>query len=129
MADDFDALSRAFDELPRTTAKYLRKAVEVSARNVKDAIRKEYSGSRNLPAAAGSISYDLHGSTGERLGAISAEIGPDLGGQGSLVGMVDTGTPTTPGKRRIPKAGEDEAEGFARGIDKAIEDGLREAGT
>lgn len=128
MADDLNALARDLGEIPKATAPFVRKAVEVSARNIKDLIRNEYSGARQLPGAARSISYDLKGSTGARLGGISAEIGPELGGQGSIVGLVDEGAPRTPGRKRIPKALNDEAPGFEKGIELAIEDGLKAAG-
>lgn len=128
MADDLNALARDLGEIPRATAPFVRKAVEVSARNIKDLIRNEYSGARQLPGAARSISYDVKGSTGARLGGISAEIGPELGGQGSIVGLVDEGAPRTPGRKRIPKALNDEAPGFEKGIELAIEDGLKAAG-
>jgi hypothetical protein len=103
VADDLNALARDLGEIPKATAPFVRKAVEVSARNIKDLIRDEYSGARALPGASRSISYDK-GSTGARLGGISAEIGPELGGQGSIVGLVDEGAPRTPGRKRIPKA-------------------------
>lgn len=128
MADDLNALARDLGEIPKATAPFVRKAVEVSARNIKDLIRDEYSGARALPGASRSISYDLQGSTGARLGGISAEIGPELGGQGSVVGLVDEGAPRTPGRKRIPKALQNEAPGFTRGIEQAIEDGLKAAG-
>lgn len=128
MADDLNALARDLGEIPKATAPFVRKAIEVSARNIKDQIRDEYSGSRQLPGASRSISYDLQGTTGARLGGISAEIGPSLGGQGSIVGLVDEGAPRTPGRKRIPKALNDESPGFEKGIELAIEDGLKAAG-
>lgn len=128
MADDLNALARDLGEIPKATAPFVRKAVEISARNIKELIRDEYSGARALPGASRSISYDMQGSTGARLGGISAEIGPELGGQGSVVGLVDEGAPRTPGRKRIPKALQNEAPGFTRGIEQAIEDGLKAAG-
>ncbi|WP_146243445.1 hypothetical protein [Curtobacterium sp. MCLR17_034] len=128
MADDLSSLARDLGEIPKATAPFVRKAVEISARNIKDLIRDEYSGARALPGASRSISYDLHGSTGSRLGGISAEIGPELGGQGSVVGLVDEGAPRTPGRKRIPKALQNEAPGFTQGIERAIDDGLKAAG-
>lgn len=128
MADDLNTLARDLGEVPKATAPFVRKAVEISARNIKDHIKSEYGGARQLPGAARSISYDLKGTTGSRLGGIGAEVGPELGGQGSLVGLVDEGAPRTPGRKRITKALADEADGFTRGIEIAIEDGLKAAG-
>lgn len=128
MADELNALARDLGEIPKATAPFIRKAVEVSARNIKDIIKDEYSDARALPGASRSISYDLKGNTGARLGGITAEIGPELGEQGSIVGLVDEGAPRTPGRKRIPKALTQEAPGFEQGIQKAIDDGLRAAG-
>lgn len=129
MADNgFNELVHVIEEAPRETATFLRKAIEVSARNIKDQIKRDYTGSRNLPGAAGSISYELKGTTGQILGGISAEIGPRLGGQGSVVGLVDKGTVNNPGKNRIPKALADEEQGLADGIRKAVQDGMEAAG-
>jgi len=135
VADDLNALARDLGEIPKATAPFVRKAVEISARNIKDQIRNEYTGARQLPGAPGAISYDLKGSTGARLGGIEAEIGPEKGRyQGTLVGMVDVGTtdengtPRTPGRKRVPKALADEVPGFEKGMSQAIEDGLKAAG-
>lgn len=122
MADELYKLVADLGEVPQATEKFLRKAIVVSARNVKDQISSEYSGARQLPAAAGSISYDLEDD------GLSADVGPELGGQGSLVGMVDNGTVNSPGKKRIPKALADETPGLERGISIAIADGLKAAG-
>jgi hypothetical protein len=128
VADDLYSLARDLGEIPKETGPFVRKAIEVTARRIKDQIKDDYSGSRNLGGASRSISYDLHGSTGARLGGISAEIGPELGGQGSVVGLVDAGRPGQPGKHRIPKALADNADDFESGLDKAIDDGLKAAG-
>lgn len=124
MADDLYSLARDLGAVPAQTAPFARKAVEVSARNIKDAIRDAYEGAYRLPGAARSISYDMK----ESQDAVEAEIGPQLGGQGSLVGIVDSGTSRTPGKRRIPQALAEEADGFDLGLQLAIDDGLRAAG-
>jgi len=131
MASDngLNELAHTIEEAPRETARFLRAAIEVTARNIKDQISNDYSGSRGLPHARGAISYDLHGTTGQVLGGISAEIGNDLGrSQGAVVGIVDKGTRNTPGKNRIPKALVDNEEDFQTGIRKAVADGLAAAG-
>lgn len=128
MADDLFSLARDLGEIPKVTGPFVRKAIEVTARHIKDQIKEEYSDARALPGASRSISYDIQGSTGARLGGISAEIGPELGKQGSLVGLVDEGAPRTPGRKRIPKALADNTDDFESGLDKAIDDGLKAAG-
>jgi hypothetical protein len=122
-------LVRQIGEVPRQVGPKLRQAVEHTAFRIKKQISDEYNGSRNLPSASGSITYEIRGTTGAVLGGISAEIGPDLNRrQGPVVGMVDVGTPRTPGRQRIPKALADNEEDFDRGIQKAVEDGMSEAG-
>lgn len=124
MADDLYSLARDLGDVPAQTAPFARKAVEVSARNIKDSIRNAYQGAYRLPGAARSISYDMK----ESRGGVEAEIGPQLGGQGSLVGLVDEGTTKTPGKKRIVRALADEVDGFDKGVQQAIDDGLKAAG-
>lgn len=129
MADgDLSRLSRDIRAAGKSAAPFVRKAVEVTARKVKDAARKDYSGAQNLPGAARSISYEIGGGGGIRGGEIDAEIGPVLGGQGSIVGLVDEGTPRAAGKKRLPKALADNADDFEAGLSKAIDDALRESG-
>lgn len=128
MADDLFSLVRDLGEIPKETAPFVRKAIEVTARHIKDQIKDDYSGARNLGGASRSISYDIQGSTGARLGGISAEIGPELGSQGSVVGLVDEGAPRTPGRHRIAKALANNTDDFESGLDKAIADGLKAAG-
>lgn len=119
-------LSADLGELAVETPNNVRKAVEVTARNVKDSWRDEAkksdrSGSmKRYPQA---ISYDVKKSDGE----IEAEIGPELGkGQGSFGAIEETGlkyrgvgiAPRGNARRALKANIED----FERGINKAAGD-------
>jgi hypothetical protein len=124
-----DKLAADLGQVPDGAGKRIRQAVEVGARNVKDSWRDKMRDAAYLPHASQSISYDMHGTTGSRLGAITAEIGPELGGQGSLVGGVEMGTLSGVSPRGYGlKALQDEQPDFERGLDLAIDDALKAAG-
>jgi hypothetical protein len=92
---DFSELSKLAADLGEVPAKVTanaKKAVEVTARHVNDDWRDQLKQSERIPRGAQSVSYDVGvGSDG-----ITAEIGPEVGGPGALVGMLEYGTPTTP---------------------------------
>jgi hypothetical protein len=92
---DFSELSKLAADLGEVPAKVTanaKKAVEVTARHVKDDWRDPLKQSERIPRGAQSMSYDV----GVGLDGITAEIGPETGGPGALVGMLEYGTPTTP---------------------------------
>lgn len=64
-----------------------RKAVEKSALNIKNGLASDMQGHPSFAGFPASISYDMSG--------LSAEIGPELGGAGSLGGVVYEGTART----------------------------------
>jgi hypothetical protein len=87
---EIDKLAADLGEVPAKIRPNVRKAVEVTARHVKDDWRVPVSGSQSVPGGARTISYDV---TSGPDGA-EAEIGPEIGGPGALVGMLEYGTPT-----------------------------------
>jgi hypothetical protein len=125
---DLAKLAASFGEVPKGAGQNIRKAVEVSARNVKDEWRKRLDGSGSLGQATRSISYELKGGRAIRGSQITAEIGAELGGQGSLVGIVEYGSPTLAPRGYGLRALEDTTEDFQRGLEKALEDAERKAG-
>lgn len=125
---DLTKLAADLGKVPQDAGDNVRKAVEVSARNVKDTWKGKLSGARQLGGAQRAISYDLKGGRAIRGSQIEAEIGADLGGQGSLVGIVEYGSPTLSPRGYGLKALEDTSEDFQRGLEKAIEDAERKAG-
>ncbi|MDR6907471.1 hypothetical protein J2X63_003179 [Agromyces sp. 3263] len=97
---DFSELNTLTADLVAAPVKVLpkiRQALEVSARHIKDDWRADWSGSSTVPGGAAAISYDIEGASSAVLGksAMSAEIGPELKGQGAVVGMLEYGTPNT----------------------------------
>jgi len=143
-----DSISFNFDEIYKLAADLgkvsanagpkIVAATEVTARHVKDSWRQKLTGANYLPYAAKSISYDL-GSTGQSLireafnsgsfnlaNAVVAEIGPDLGGQGSLVGIVEYGSPTLAPRGYGAAALQENMDDFQKGLEKAVLDAERE---
>ena len=117
------------------TGQKLRQAVEVSARNVRDAWRDKLEGSEHIPAGAHSVTYDM--GAGESLildaltgtqglaDSIEAQIGPELErAAGPLVGMLEHGTPSTPPRGYGHAALQENEADFQRGIEKALDETL-----
>lgn len=120
--DFSDILKLAADlgDVPKTAGRNIRKAVEVTARHVKDDWREPLQGSALLPRGPYSISYDIKG-TGR---SVEAEIGPELKGQGALIGMLEYGTPSTGPTGYGAKALQQNQDDFEKGLLKAIGDVL-----
>ena len=87
LADDFDAVAVGL-------AKLIPKAVEVSARNIKDRARAAVQGRRQLAQAAGAIDYELLGFQGFGSTAVDAEIGYNKAKRaGPLGSLIEYGAP------------------------------------
>lgn len=129
-----DGMSFDFSELSKLTADidmaanvgpFAKKAVQVTARNVKDAWRDKLKGSETLPALPYAVSYD----TSVQDGTITAEIGFDLSkAQGPLGGISEYGTPTTPPRGYGHGALEENQADFKHGLEQAAADAMGEAG-
>lgn len=90
---DFSEISQLAADLgdaPRKIRPNVRKAVEVTARHVRDDWRAPLAGSEMVRGGDRTVSYDINSSDD----GIEAEIGPELGGVGAIVGMLEYGTPT-----------------------------------
>lgn len=133
MSIDFDfsevtKLAASLGEVADGAGGFIRKAVEVTARNVDRDWTKPLQGSSRVPQGPKSITYDIKGGEAIRGSEISAEIGPELTGQGPIVGMLEYGTPTT-GPRGFGAAALQQNEGdFVKGILLAIGDAEKAAG-
>lgn len=135
MGFDFSELTKLAADLGKIdtfTAPFVRKAIEVTARKVKDAARtKVAGGARSWSGLPNTIDYDIHGTTGARLGEISAEVGYNKArGGGKLGNIREFGAP---GKSRGPHNDlantlEENQADFQAGLEKAIADGERAAG-
>lgn len=105
------------------------KMLQVAATNVKKGWAERLKGSAYASGAPASISYDLHGTTGARLGALSAEVGPELTGQGPIAGLIELGSP---GRNLAPHgfglaALNDEQDDFEHGADEVVKSALKKA--
>lgn len=121
---ELDALAADLGTVPQRVAPNVRKAVEVSARGMKDdwrAIAREPSG-RHAKRFPGAIDYDID----DLADGVTADIGPDASkGQGAL-GFLEEGVggQNTSAQNAMPlvvRAGQDD---FIRGILKAGADAL-----
>jgi hypothetical protein len=122
---EFAKLAADIEAAPKTAAKNVQKAVEVTARNVKDAWKEKLSGATKLPKAAGSITYDVKGGAGIRADVIEAEIGPDNSrGQGAVVGKTEFGSPGLSPRGYGHGALQENEKDFERGLSIAIGDAL-----
>lgn len=122
-ASELSKLAQDLGDTPKNVGKFVRQAVEVTARHVKDSWRDRLQGSSTVPFGPSTISYDVdtHGHQ------INAEVGPVLGkSQATIVGILEVGTPTT-GPRGFGLAAlKDNVEDFERGLARAINDALDE---
>jgi hypothetical protein len=125
---DLTRLAADLDEVPDNAGPKIRQAVEVSARNVKDAWRGKLQGARSLPRAAASIDYTVKGSAAASGSVVEAEIGARNGGQGSLVGKTEFGSVNNGPKGYGAGALAETQEDFERGLSRALADAERQAG-
>lgn len=125
---DFSELNKLAADLqkaPESVGPLARKAVEVTARKVKDSWRENAQGMAHAPAFPYSISYDIEGSFGQ----IDAEIGPDKGAtQGALGNLIEFGSRNNAPQGLGHGALQDNEQDFVDGLQRAVDDSLREAG-
>lgn len=122
---ELDKLAADLREGPESVGRFARKAVEVTARKVKDSWRENAQGMSHAPAFPYSISYDIEGSFGQ----IDAEIGPDKGAtQGALGNLIEFGSRNNAPQGLGHGALQANEQDFADGLQRAVDDSLREAG-
>lgn len=135
-SSDFSRLAADMSKVATTVSPFLRKAVEVAARNVRDAARKNATGMAHAPAFPYSISYDFAGSQGGVFAAVAGgrgdlevEIGPDKDrAQGALGNLIEYGSVNNAPQGIMHGALQANEADFERGIDRAIDDALKAAG-
>lgn len=134
---DLSKLAADLGNAPAETGKYARKAVEVTARNVRDTARENATGLEHAPRFPHSITYDVGANFsfmretfgGGGVNSITAEIGPDKDRpQGALGNLIEYGSVNNPPQGIMHGALQANEADFERGIDKAIDDALKEVG-
>lgn len=126
MSDDFAEfrqLAADLSQAPEESRPFIRKALQVTARNIKDHWRQGANRS-----GLHRYAYDITYETSEKATMIEAEIGPTIGDSGSFGFVEDAGgdvrsAPQHAG-RDAKEANEDD---FKDGLELAIYDGLRAA--
>lgn len=131
MADDFSEILQLAADLsgaPSKANRNIRKAIEVTARNVRDDWRQGAEVGRGDGYSgryASSIFYDINFPGG----AIEAEVGPELGRPGGSAGFLEdanggvTASPQHAGRDALEANEED----FVRGLEIALFDATTEA--
>ena len=118
-----DKLAADLGEVPKNIGPFVRKAVEVGARNVRDDWRQNAQGMAHAPAFPYSITYDLKGGNAVRGSQIEAEIGPDKSRpQGALGNLIEFGSVHNPPQGLGLGAVQREQEDFVEGLAKAEAD-------
>lgn len=131
-ASDLHDLVTDLGQVSPAVVRNAAKAVEVTARHIKDAWNTNLHGGRRLRHVGRSVDYDMHVGTTMMFGGLSsveAEVGPNLGRlQGSMAGWFESGNvdgvpQTKPGDAAL-KANEAD---FYKGLEIAAADALRDA--
>lgn len=127
---DLSRLSAQLGEVPQRSGPFLRKALEVTARNVRDTARKNATGMAHAPAFPASITYDLTGSGDRSTGSnLTAEIGPDKDRpQGALGNLIEYGSVNNTPQGIMHGALQANETDFETGIQTAIDDALKGLG-
>lgn len=117
-------LSADLGEVPRKSRANIRKAVEVTSRNVKDSWKKKLQGSKTLPALPGAISYDVLSDNSPN-SPVTGEIGFDKDrNQGPLGNISEFGSPTVAPRGFGLAALQENIEDFQTGLGIALGDPL-----
>jgi hypothetical protein len=129
---DFSELNRLAADLgdvPKKSGPLLRKAIEVTARNVKDSWRSKLKGSQTLPGLPAAVSYDVSTFQGFGVSILQAEIGFDkTKPQGALGNVSEYGTPTVAPRGFGHAALQENQADFEKGIGIAVDQALGEVG-
>ena len=134
---ELDKLAADLGDAPRNVGPNVVKAVEVTARKVKDEWKEQASGMVHAPAFPHSISYDMGANHsffrntfgGGGASEVTAEIGPDKGrAQGALGNLIEFGSRNNPPQGLGHGALQRNEGDFQRGLEIAVDDAMREAG-
>ncbi|GGA72589.1 hypothetical protein GCM10011490_24210 [Pseudoclavibacter endophyticus] len=117
-------LAANLDRVPGRAAPNVRKAVEVTARKVKDDARDNTKGMKQLRGIPPAIDYDMR--------AERDSIGADIGfrrdvAQGALGNFIEYGSKYFPARGPLAHALHENEEDFVRGLGIAIADAIEDA--
>ena len=118
---DLDNLEADLGKMSVPVLRNVRKAVEITARKIKDDAKSIIAGHRFLKAYPASITYDMkYGLT-----SVTAIIGPDKNRpQGALGNIIEYGSVNNPPVKHLGPALEKNEEDFVAGLGIAVGDAL-----
>lgn len=128
---DLSALVADLGQIADDAGPNVRKAVEVTARNVKDAWAEKLKGEAHVPHAPRSITYDIEGTANVTGSEVRAEIGAERGRlQAPIVTVLEYGAP---GNNLAPRgyghgALQENQADFVKGLSIALGDAERAGG-
>lgn len=134
MSDDFSELyelAADLEEAPANLAPNLGKALGVTSGKIQKDARKSVRGrNKRFRQAAADIDYELTGTSGD-VSEMSSEIGYQKGGAGNLGTWLEYGAPGAENQiapsHDLGNALLNNEEDFEQGVQKAVDDSLREA--
>lgn len=136
-ASDISKLAADIGKAPSKSGRTLRQAIEVTAVKIRDTAREKASGLEHAPAFPASITYDVGANLSllrETFGdggadTLIAEIGPDKDRpQGALGNLLEYGSVNNSPRGIMHGALQENQADFEKGIDKAIDQALKEVG-
>lgn len=126
---DINQMATALGQVPAVAGRFIRAAVEVSARTIKDDWRESATGLAHAQHFPRSITYDVRSFQGFGSTVIEAEIGPDKDGpQGALGNLLEYGSVNNPPMGLGHGALQREEDGYERGLSQALANAERMAG-
>jgi hypothetical protein len=134
LSADFSELSVLAADLgaaPKNVGPNVRKALEVTARKVKDSARDAVRGRRHWKQAARSIDYELKGFQGFGVSVLEAEIGYNKESSGNLGNLMEFGAPGSKNRlrpgRELQTSLQKNRDDFVKGLGIAVDDSLKAA--
>jgi hypothetical protein len=119
---DLDRLVADLGEVPKQAPKFVRKALEVSSRHIKDDWRRQLQGSSHDPVRSGQRSYDIKSFEGfGRPSSVGDRPEVGTGGVGGLVGALEYGIPGKTGPTGYGLGALQKNQGdFEKGLSEAL---------
>lgn len=122
---DFTRLAASIGDAGRAAPKFFHQALEVTAVDVKKDWNSNLYSSGHPKHTRGEISYDIEGDAE----GLSAEVGPRQGlPQAGIIKLLENGSINNPAHGYGAGALLKNRENLERGIDRAIDDALKQAG-